>query len=332
MLLYRCTILSLCCCFLLTGALLAQTLTLYSGRSRPLVEPMIQAFERETGIRVQVRYGGTPQLALALQEEGRRSRADLFWGQDAGALEALKARGLLAELAPEVAPDLYPGFRDPEGFWVASSSRARVLVYSPLRVAEADLPTTLNELINNRWNQRIGWAPANGSFQAFLGAWLTMEGEGAVSPWLTAMRQLRPRAYPNNNAILEAVAAGEIDVGLTNHYYLFRQLERNPDFPVAQVFFEAGSPGNLLNFAALGVSAFSRNKDAAGQFINFMLSEKAQAYFANVVYEYPVKPVEVLIEGLKPFDELMEIVPEIRPVDFTSLEQTLDLLRRAGLL
>lgn len=317
---------------LLPTVLLAEVLTLYSGRSRALVEPVIRAFERESGVQVNVRYGGSAQLALALQEEGRRSRADLFWAQDAGTLETLKARGLFHRIPEERIEMIYEGFRDPDGFWVATSSRARVLVYSPGRVSEAELPGSLEDLMDPRWHNRIGWAPANGSFQSFLSAWITLEGETPVANWLEGMKALRPRAYAGNNAILEAIAAGEIDIGLSNHYYLLRQQLRNADFPVRQRFFASGSPGNLLNFAGLGIVAASQRQEAALRFIAFMLAQEAQTHFQNEVFEYPVIALDSAEAGLVPFAELIEIVPQVRPVEFAALEQTLALLRRLALL
>lgn len=318
--------------FLLSVYLVGETLTLYSGRSRPLVEPVIRQFEAETGITVRVRYGGTAQLALALQEEGRRSRADLFWAQDAGALASLKQAGLLQNIPSRVLETVDSVFQDTEAQWVATSSRARVLAYSTNRVNQDELPQNLTELTDERWSGRVGWAPSNGSFQAFLSAWIRLDGIETVDDWIRAMQRLRPRAYPNNTSILEAIAAGEIDVGLTNHYYLHRFRNAQPDFPVNQIFFEPESPGNLLNHSAIGIIAASQKTEAASRFIEFLLGPSAQSHFSREVFEIPVDgKAKEYWEGLTP-GEVKHFVPQIQPADFASLEETLALLRRRALL
>ncbi|MEX0928664.1 MAG: extracellular solute-binding protein, partial [Balneolales bacterium] len=111
----------------------AQSLTIYSGRSKALVDPIIQKFEEETGITVRVRYGGTTQLAVALLEEGSRSPADLFWAQDAGALGAVNAENLFGDLPQNTLEIVPPQYRGQAGKWIATSGRARVLAYSTSR-------------------------------------------------------------------------------------------------------------------------------------------------------------------------------------------------------
>lgn len=308
----------------------AQQLVLYSGRSKALVDPILEAFEAETGIRVLARFGGTPQLAIALQEEGRRSRADLFWAQDAGALGSIS--DLLQELPDELTASLDPALRNENGTWVGTSGRARVVAYSSARVEAEQLPKTLQGLANSQWQGRVGWAPANGSFQSFITAMRLLDGEEATREWLIQMRDNNTQAYPNNSSLLQAIAAGEIDLAITNHYYLYRFQERDPDFPVAQQFFDAGSTGNLVNYAGIGLLKTSRNSESAKQFIRFLLDRQAQQYFTGQVFEYSIRDDVDPLPGMASPAELQEIRPEISLDRLEDLQGTIQLLRAVNLL
>lgn len=302
-------------------------LTVYSGRSKALVEPLIEKFEAETGIRVRVRYGGTTQLAVALMEEGRRTPADLFWAQDAGALGAVHQSGLLAPLPDDIMDSLPEIFRNSDGTWVATSGRARVLAYN---TESEHLPTSLFDLTKPEFRGRTGWAPANASFQSFVTAMRSIEGEERTRQWLIDMRRNGVVAYNNNSSIIQALEAEEIEFGLTNHYYLERVRNIRPNTPVQQKFFESGNPGNLVNVAGLGVLNTSSNKSAALQFVKFMLTEDSQRYFLNQVFEYPV--ITGLGEQDEKLNEILEVSPDIDLDLLRDLEETLKLLRETGLL
>ncbi len=310
----------------------AQSLTIYSGRSKALVDPIVNDFQRQTGIRVNVRYGGSTQLAVALLEEGRRSPADLFWAQDAGALGAVTQGEMLQEL-PESILELVPEqFRSENKTWVATSGRARVLAYSTVRSSEDEIPSNINGLTDPKFRNRVGWAPSNASFQAFLTGFRLLHGDDATRDWLRAMRENDAQNYVNNNALIQAIAAGEIDFALTNHYYLFRYTESNPNYPVAQTFFENGDPGNLNNVSGAGILKTSRNAEAAQQFISFMLEQHAQRFFTENIFEYPATEVEGELPGGVTFQEMLEISPQVDLDALADLEQTIRLLREVGLL
>ncbi|MFP4173755.1 MAG: extracellular solute-binding protein [Candidatus Hydrogenedentota bacterium] len=261
------------------------SLVVYSGRSQSLVEPIIEQFEEETGIRVQVKYGATPQLAMTLREEGERSPADVFWAQEVSALEALDEEGFFSALPGHVFEDGNPAVRHAEDHWAATSGRARVLAFNTDMVSADELPGDVRELTDSQWEGRVGWAPSNGSFQAFVTGMRLIHGEEATGEWVEGMRDNGAMAYANNTAIVEALGAGEIAAGLTNHYYLLRFKEDDPDFPVDQVFFDAGDPANLVMYAGIGALRSASHEEAAHQFIRFLLGEDAQDYFTNEVYE-----------------------------------------------
>lgn len=317
---------------LLLGGAFAQTLTLYSGRGESLVQPLIDAFTRETGITVNVRYGGTSELAILLLEEGNATRADLFWAQDGGALGVLANNFRFAPIPADISGNLPNLYRNRSDTWVATSGRARVLAYSPTRTSGDPAIASVLDLTDVRFAGRVGWAPTNASFQAFVTAMRVTLGEAATRAWLEAMVAGGAKAYRSNTALIEAIAAGEIDYAITNHYYLLRYLIADPNYPVAQRFFNDGDIGNLVNVAGIGVLQASRQRDLALRFVNFLLSDTAQAYFTGEVGEYPVltsnAPNPLLVDEAT----LLQAAPDLDLDALDDLNGTLELLREVGLL
>ena len=307
------------------------SLVVYSGRNEELVGPIIERFEEESGIDVEVRYGDTAELAATILEEGANSPADVFLSQDAGALGAVADRGLLSPLSGEVLERVEERFRDPDGRWVGVSGRARVVAYNTEALGTEDLPDSILEFTDPEWEGRLGWAPTNGSFQAFVTALRLIEGEEVAREWLEGIQSNDPQVYENNIAILQGVASGEIEAGFVNHYYLFqRQEEEGGDVPVNNYYFRNGDPGALVNVASVGILGTSDNAPAAGEFLDFLLSEEAQQYFANETFEYP------LVEGIPINEELVPLseieTPNIDLSNLDDLEGTLELLRETGVL
>ncbi|MEX0681100.1 MAG: iron ABC transporter substrate-binding protein [Balneolales bacterium] len=317
----------------LPQAIIAQSLTIYSGRSKALVEPLILKFEEEHGIRVNIRYGSSTQLAIALMEEGSRTPADVFWSQDAGALGAVHREDLLQRLPESLFEILNNQQLHNSGqTWIATSGRARVMAYSNERVDTTALPRSVFGLSDPRWQGRVGWAPSNGSFQSFLTSMRHQLGDEETSQWLSDMKENNTQSYINNSALLQAIAAGEIDIALTNHYYLFRFRDTNPQFPVDQTYFEAGDPGNLVNVAGVGVLNNARNRDAALAFIRFLLDTENQQWVTDEIFEYPVRSNVMMDMSRTSLQDIRELSPDMDLDELSDLDQTLNLLRQAGLL
>lgn len=303
----------------------------YSGRSSTLIEPVIEKFTAQTGIEVKARYGDSAELAATILEEGRNSPADVFWSQDAGALGALAAEEKLSPLPVNILEQVEPRFRSPQDLWVGTSGRARVIVYNTEAVKPADLPDSILDFTDPKWKGRLGWAPTNGSFQAFVTAMRRQLGEKETRQWIKGIQANEPRVYPKNSAIVAAVGAGEIDAGFVNHYYLFRFLEdQGESFPARNFYNSKGDPGALVNVAGAALLKSSDKRGEALKFIDFLLSEEAQRFFATETYEYP------LIEGvetnplLKPLSEIE--TPELDLSELDDLAGTLQLLQETGAL
>lgn len=316
----------------LSTAMAADSLEVYCGRSKSLVEPVILQFEKQTGIKVNVRYGKTSQLALALQTEGSRTNADVFWAQDVSALGLMAKEKLVAKLPNGVFANV-PAWAKPESkLWVATSGRARVLAYAPSRVSANQLPTSVFDLTAPKWKGKVGWAPTNGSFQAFVTAMRQTHGDAKTKAWLQGMKANGAKVYPKNTPIVQALADGEIDLGIPNHYYLLRFKAKDPKFPVAQAFFKKGDIGNLVMVSGACVPKASKNQDNAAKFVQFLLSDAAQKYFTLGVNEYPVSTSVEQNKRLVSQDELKAAAPDVKLDDLQDLEGTLKLLREVGLL
>ena len=206
-----------------------ETLVVYSGREEELVEPLFERFEQETGIDVEVRYGDSAELAATIAEEGDNSPADVFFAQDPGSLGAVEREGRLAKL-PQEALDRVPArFRDPDGHWVGTSGRSRVIAYNTDALSEDEVPDSVFALTDPKWKGKIGIAPTNASFQAFVSAMLLELGEERTRTWLEGLKANEPKLYEKNTPVVEAVGSGEIELGLVNHYYLYLVKEENPE-------------------------------------------------------------------------------------------------------
>ena len=229
------------------------TIVVYSGRSEELVGPLFEQFTEDTGIEVEARYGDSAEMASLILTEGENSPADVFFTQDAGALGAVAEEGLLTTLGEDLLGRVDERFRSASGEWVGVSGRARVVAYNTEALTEADLPDSILDFTDPEWAGRIGWAPTNGSFQAFVTALRVIEGEDAAREWLEGIQANDPMVYDGNAAALEAVAAGEVDVAFINHYYLHQRLAEEPDSAAANHFLTDGDPGALVNVAGAGI-------------------------------------------------------------------------------
>ena len=304
-----------------------ESLTIYSGRSETLVGPIIQRFSQVTGIKVSVNYASTSQLAATLLEEGRRSPADVFFAQDPGGMGAVE--GMLAPLPGQVLGKVPEWARSQEGIWVGLSGRARTVVYNTEELSEEDLPGDIFDFIDPQWKGRIGWAPANASFQTMVTAMRALWGEEKTRQWLEGILANEPRRYPKNTPIVAATAAGEIDIGFVNHYYLLRFLaEEGESFAARNYHPRAGGPGALVMVAGAGILATSTRQEQAIEFLEFMLSQEAQRYFAEETFEYPLAEGVPASPGLVPIDKIS--ILELSVADLAGLKATQELLRRTG--
>ena len=308
------------------------TLTVYSGRSQSLVQPVLDDFTKETGIDIRVKYASSSGIVGLILEEGDNSPADVVFLQDPGSLGALSQEGLLRRLPDDLLNTVGSQFRARTGDWVGVSGRARTVVYNTANIdPEKDLPDSILDFTDPKWKGRIGWAPSNGSFQAFVTGLRLLRGEEEAGRWLEGIQANDAQIYPKNTPIVDAAARGEIDVGFVNHYYLHRFLaEEGEDFGARNHYLKGGDPGALVLAAGTGILRTSGNRAAAERFVEFLLNRKSQEYFVVETKEYPLVPGVDAADQLPPVDQLEP--PDLDLSNLADLEGTLKLLREVGIL
>ena len=309
-----------------------QTLVLYAGRSASLVKPLIKQFEAQSKITVKIREGKSGALAALLLEEKGASPADVFWAQDAGSLGQVEAAGLLAPLPKGANAPVIDHFKTQSATWVPVSGRARVLAFADGAMPDEAMPQSVFDLVKPAYKGKVGWAPTNASFQAFVTAMRVAHGEEKTEAWLRGMQANETKAYPKNTPIIRALAAKEISLGLPNHYYLLREKTKNAKYPVSQRFFAAGDVGNLVNVSGVAMLKSAKNTGPAAQFVAFLLSKEAQTHFAEKTFEYPVIAGVPQNALLAPLDTLIKTAPKFDLKALKDLKATRDLLRKVGLL
>ena len=307
-------------------------LVVYSGRNRDLVGPLLERFEKQTGTKLSIRYGESPDLAATLLEEGENTPADVFFSQDAGALGALESDERLARLPQGILREVDRRFRSRRGTWVGLTARARVIAYDKRELEASDLPRSVLDLTDEKWRGRLGWAPTNASFETFVTALRKLRGDDVARKWLEGMVDNETKVFTNNIAVRDAIANGEIDAGIINHYYVAEAVaEEGPDYPVGLFHPPNGDPGGMVNAAGIGVLTGSDRSGQALELVRFLLSREAQEFFAEETKEYP------LAAGVEPDQELkpLESIQQPKGLDLTELDDlagTVELIQESGAL
>ena len=308
----------------------AEKVVVYSGRSEELVAPLLDQFTADTGIEVEARYAGSGEMAAQLITEGDKSPADVFLSQDAGALGAVSKAGLLAPVDAATLEAVPAQYAAADGTWVGVSGRARVVVFNPTLVPTP--PDTIDGLLAPEWKGKIGFAPSNASWQAFVTGLRVVRGEEGAEQWLRAFKAQDPKPYENNVAVRDAVDAGQVPLGLVNHYYLYELIDaKGADAVTAQnKFMAAGDPGGLVNVAGVGILKAAPNPQGAQRFASYLVGESAQKYFAQETEEYPLAAGVAPSAQMPPLSQLQP--PEVDLSQLDDIETTQELLVKTGLL
>ncbi len=304
-------------------------LTVYSGRSEEFIAPFFAEWEAQSGIKLNIRYGDSAELAAQILEEGSNSPADLFLSQDAGSLGAVAEAGLFTQLSDEIASAIPANYVAANRNWVGVTGRARVFAYAPDRVKT--LPLSVTDLTKSEYKNQIGIAPTNSSFQAFLTALIENKGADFAKDWLKALQANGVKIYAKNSGIVEAIDKGEISIGLVNHYYIWEVSEGlGRAINVKNGFFAPGDLGNLINVSGAGVLASSKKYAAAEDLINYLTSATTQAKFVSDTHEYALVSDAPAPEGVPALDQIG--APSVDLATLKNIKQTQDLLIEVGLL
>ena len=307
----------------------SQSLVIYAARNENLVGELIERFSETTGIETLVKYGSTSEIASTLNEEGANSPADVFYTRDPGGLLAVS--DLLGPLPDDILDSVPQWARSAGGNWVGVSARARVVVYNTDRLAESDLPQSIEDFVKPEWKGRVGWSPTSGPTLTMVTAMRVLWGEDRTRRWLEGIRNNDATVYPNHTATVAGVGAGEVDVGLVNHYYLLRFLEeRGQSFPVRNYHLPHGGPGNLVIVVGVGILETAQNRANAERFLRFLLSAEAQRYLTDRAYDYPLAGGAAPNAALTPLDQIRR--PDVEQAQLGDVRPTERLMREVGVI
>jgi iron(III) transport system substrate-binding protein len=269
----------------------AAEVVVYSARIESLIKPMFDAFTEKTGIQVKYFTAGEKELFERLQSEGANTPADVFMTVDVGNLWMAEDAGLLQGISSETIDHNIPShLRAKDNSWVGLSVRARPIMYSTERVKAGDL-STYEDLGDPKWNGKLCFRTSKKVYtQSLVATMIKTLGEerteGIVRRWMAN----QPRIFDSDSKILEAIAAGQCDVGVANTYYLARLVAKEPKFPVAVFWPNQADRGVHINISGAGVAKHAKHRDHAIKLIEFLSSTDAQSLFADANYEYPANP------------------------------------------
>jgi iron(III) transport system substrate-binding protein len=306
-------------------------LLIYNAQHESLTKEWIDAFTKETGIKVTYRQGGDTELGNQLVAEGNASPADVFLTENSPAMAAVEKAGLFADLDSATLDQVPAQYRPATGKWTGVAARSTVFVYNTSRLQPDQLPKSMLDLQQPQWKGRWGGAPAKADFQAIVSALLQLEGDQVTAQWLAGMKA-NAVIYNDNIATMKAVNAGEVDGGIIYHYYWFRDQAKTKEGSgnTALHYFKNEDPGAFVSLSGGGVLESSNKKNEAQQFIKFITGKAGQEVLEKgTSFEYPVGSDVPANPALPPLNSLQ--APAVDPSTLNA-QQVTDLMTKAGLL
>ncbi len=309
-------------------------LVVYSGRAERLIKPLLDSFQAKTGIQVDLLSSGTTEVVNRLQAEGERTPADLLITNDAGSLDRARELGLLRPpTAPNDTATIPAQFRAADNSWIGLSGRFWVVVYNTTLVKPTDLRSLL-DLAEPRWKDRIAIPNAGSEYlQAGISVIKTVYGDDRTTRFLDGLKtNAGTQVYGKSSQIVEAVAKGQVALGVVNHYYVYRHLGAQPDAPIAVLMPDQheGGMGAIINVSGAGIITHAKHTESAKRLMNYLVSEEGQKQFADLNKEYPLHPRVTADPLLPPFK-----TTRVAPVPLTHLgklrEPAMALIEQAGL-
>jgi iron(III) transport system substrate-binding protein len=307
-------------------------LVIYSGRTEPLIQPVIDAFKATyPNVNVLLKAGSNSELANALIEEQANPQADVFITTELFTVQSLAGQGLFESYLPQGADQLPAEFLGAANAWTGLTRRARVIMYNKDLVSEDELPTSIFDLTDPKWKGQIAAAGStNGSMQAQIAAMRQLLGEEETEAWLNGLIANEVTFFGGHTDVRTAVGAGEFKLGLVNHYYYHLQLAEGSNVGIIYPDQGEGQAGLFTNATAAAVVKGAGNVPAAQALLDFLVSVEGQRLFAEQNYEFPLLPGVTLKEGVQPLEgfRLAEVNVVQAALDF---EATFELIERVGL-
>lgn len=309
----------------------ADGLLIYNAQHESLTKEWIDAFTKETGIKVTYRQGGDTELGNQLIAEGSSSPADVFLTENSPAMAAVEDAGLFTDIDQATIAQVPEQYRPSTNKWTGVAARTTVFAYNKSKLTEDQLPRSIMDLEKPEWKGRWGAPPVKPDFQAIVAAMLELTGEQATSTWLAGMKT-NAEIYSDNIATLRAVNDGQVDGGVIYHYYWFRDQANTKEISnnTALHYFRNEDPGAFVSISGGGILDSSKKKDDAQKFLTFITSKAGQEVLEKgTSFEYPVASGVPANPALVPLADLQ--APAVNPSNLDSKKVT-DLMTKAGLL
>ena len=306
-------------------------LLIYNAQHESLTKEWIDAFTKETGVKVTYRQGGDTELGNQLIAEGDASPADVFLTENSPAMAAVEHAALFADLDAETINQVPSQYRPASGKWTGVAARTTVFVYNTTKLQPDQLPKSMLDLEQPAWKGRWGGAPAKADFQAIVSALLQLKGEQATAQWLAGMKT-NAVVYNDNIATMKAVNAGEVDGGIIYHYYWFRdQAMTKADSGNTELhYFKNQDPGAFVSLSGGGVLKSSKKTQQAQQFLRFITGKAGQEVLEKGdSFEYTVASGVPANPALVPLNDLQAPVVDPSTLD---AQKVSDLMTKGGLL
>ncbi|RAP38871.1 Fe(3+) ABC transporter substrate-binding protein [Candidatus Marinamargulisbacteria bacterium SCGC AAA071-K20] len=265
-------------------------LVIYSARKEHLIKPLVEAYQKETGLTVHYFTDKAPVLLEKIKIEGKSCPADIYFTVDAGNLWHAKKQGVLRPtLSRTLSKRLPKHLQDEDNYWFAFSVRARTIVYNKHKVNPSEL-STYEDLATKKWKGRLVLRTSKKVYNQSLVAMMigengTIKTKGVIKGWIN---NLAAPVYTSDTKAIQAIANGVGDVGIVNTYYLARLLKKDPSFPVTVFWPNQLTNGTHINISGAGVTRYSAHPKQAVKFLEWLVSKEAQTIFTQLNDEYPV--------------------------------------------
>jgi iron(III) transport system substrate-binding protein len=321
-----------------TAGTSGQSITLYSGQHVQTTDGLVTAFEKQTGITVNVRNDDEDTLADLIAVQGSHSPADVFYTENSPPLEFLQEKGLLSPVNQATLAAATAKYNSPAGDWVGVSARVSVLIYNPSLITQSQLPTSVMQLADPKYQGKLAFAAGETDFQPIVTSVLKAYGKTATLAWLEGIKSnAASHIVPDNETIADEVNRGQVAFGVINQYYWYRlQDEVGASAMHSQItHFAPHDPGYVIDVSGAAVLKSSKHQAAAQKFVAFLVSKQGQEIIARAAgneqsYEYPLGSGVTTSAPETPFDQLQPY--PITVADLGDGSTAIALLRQAGLL
>jgi iron(III) transport system substrate-binding protein len=310
------------------------SITLYNGQHEQTTDSLVEGFEKQTGIKVNVRNDDEDTLADEIVTEGSNSPADVVYTENSPALEYLQGKGLLAPVDSATLARTPSKYNSPQGDWLGVSARVSVLIYNPSLIGASELPRSVTELADPKYGGKLAFAAGETDFQPIVSSYAHTYGEAAALKWLEAIKSnAGSHVYPDNETIADEVNRGAVAFGVVNQYYWYRMRAElgASNVPSKIAYFAPRDPGYVLDVSSAGILKSSRHQADAQKFLAFLVSKQGQEIIVHSIsFEYPIASGIGTAAPETPFDQLQP-----NPITIPELgdgSTAIALLRKSGLL